>query len=86
MRFLKQSHIQVKTDFNAFPEILEWFEQFSDGLISTLIMFIVSTANPEHGDSLSWRLPLTAHLPIFGSRCHSQLGRTPMKRYTCGHK
>ena len=30
---LKQSHLQVETDLNAFQEIMDWFEQFSNGLV-----------------------------------------------------
>lgn len=30
---LKQSHLQVETNFNAFQEVLDWFEQFSNGLV-----------------------------------------------------
>lgn len=30
---LKQSHLQVETNFNAFQEVLDWFEQFSKGLV-----------------------------------------------------
>ena len=32
-RVLKQSHLQVETDPNAVTKIIEWFEQFSDGLV-----------------------------------------------------
>ena len=30
---LKQSHLQIKTDLNSLPEMLDWFEQFTDGLV-----------------------------------------------------
>lgn len=32
---LKQSHLQVETDFKAVPVILEWFKQFDQGLLPT---------------------------------------------------
>lgn len=32
---LKQSHLQVETDFKVVPGILEWFEQFDNGLLPT---------------------------------------------------
>lgn len=30
---LKQSHLQVETDLNALSEVLDWFEEFNDGLL-----------------------------------------------------
>ena len=30
---LKKSHLQVETDLNAIPEVLQWFEEFNNPLL-----------------------------------------------------
>ncbi len=65
---LKQSHLRVETDLKAMPAILDWFEEFTDGLLQkqmvshcqlALVEYLTSVVRHIHQD-----LPPTTPIEI----------------------